>query len=124
MKKSRRFLALAVALVVLAVMLPVYTWAAGAPALISAEVQQKNVLVNQDVVFRVVTDTNATKVRVINEDGTTYSIANIDAGFAGYADTDGQRTWTITKKAQFSGVTTKTIQVGSTIYGYGHQKLK
>ncbi len=124
MKKSRRFLALAVALVVLAVMVPVYTWAAGAPALISAEVQQKNVLVNQDVVFRVVTDTNATKVRVVNEDGTTYSIANIDAGFAGYADVDGQRTWTITKKAQFSGVTTKTIQVGSTIYGYGPQKLK
>ncbi len=124
MKKSRRFLALAVALVVLAVMVPVYTWAAGAPALISAEVQQKNVLVNQDVVFRVVTDTNATKVRVVNEDGTTYSIANIDAGFASYADVDGQRTWTITKKAQFSGVTTKTIQVGSTIYGYGPQKLK
>lgn len=124
MKKSRRFLATAIALVMLAVMVPVYTWAANAPALVSAQVQQKNVLINQDVTFQVVTDTSATKVKIINEDGTTYSIANIDAGFKNYTDASGQRTWIITKKAQFSGVTTKTVQAGSTMYGYSPQKLK
>lgn len=123
-RKNQKVLTAFLAAVLFAAALPLWVWAASAPSLISAEVQQKNVLINQDVIFKVVTDTTATKVKIINEDGTTYCIANIDAGFADYTDANGQRTWLIAKKAQFSGVTTKTIRVGSTMYGYGPQKLK
>lgn len=122
--KSKKLSAIFLAVFMFIAAVPLCAWAASAPMLISAEVESSNVLVNQDVVFNIVTDTNATKVKVINQDGTTYLIADIDAGFKGYADENGQRLWTVTKKAQFCGAVTKTVVAGSTMYGYGAKKLR
>lgn len=125
MKKAQtKALAIFLAAALFAAMLPLWAWASSAPELVSAAVEKSNVLVNQDVVFKIVTDASATKVKVVNDDGTTYCIANIDAGFTDYMDQDGQRVWTVSKKAQFNGVATKTVYAGNTMYGYGAKKIR
>lgn len=122
--KSKKASAIFLAAVIFIAALPLCAWAASAPALISAEVEKDNVLVNDNVIFHIVTDTSATKIKISNQDGTTYLIADIDAGFGNYTDADGQRLWTVTKKAQFCGAVTKTVYAGSTMYGYGVKKIK
>lgn len=86
----------------------------------SAETSADKYAVNQTAVFTVKTGTDITKVKLVNEDGTTFLIANTDAGFNGYEDADGVRTWTLTKKVQFIGSTVKTVYAGNNI-GYSEK---
>lgn len=78
----------------------------------SAEVSADKYAVNDTAVFTVKTGADITKVKLVNEDGTTFCIANADAGFTSFTDSDGVRTWRITKKVQFIGSTVKTVYAG------------
>ena len=59
-----------------------------------------NATVNTLVTYTVTTSTNATKVRVLNPDGTIHTAAYISAGFTNYSDNGGVRTWTLSKRVQ------------------------
>lgn len=98
--------------------------AAAVPSLISAEVVNNQVVVNQPVSFKIVTSTNADKIKIINADGTTYCIADINDGFTDYEDYDGERIWTVSKTAQFLGISTKTVKAGSRFFGYAGRGVK
>lgn len=69
--------------------------------------------VNDMAVFTVKTGTDITKVKLVNDDGSTFFIANIDCGFSNYADSGDVRTWTISKKVQFTGSSVKTVYAGN-----------
>ena len=49
---------------------------------------------NKPLTFTVVTDANATKVKVQRSNGNIFALANIDSGFTNYTDNGNQRTWT------------------------------
>lgn len=55
---------------------------------------------NKSVSFTVVTDTNASKVKIQRGNGNIFTIANIENGFSDYTDSGSQRVWTITKRLQ------------------------
>lgn len=73
---------------------------------------------NQTVTFNVVTDTNTSKVKICNKDGSIYTMANVLSGFNNYVDSGKQRTWTISKRVQIVKAADLYIYSGNCCYGY------
>lgn len=112
---SRRALA-----ILLAAVLLVSTFAAAfaadvisRPVVKAVSAEPKDAIVNEMVKFTITTDLAATKIRIANNDGQTYYIADIDRGFKDYVDSGDSRVWTITKKAQTMGKNTKLVYAGN-----------
>lgn len=87
---------------------------------LSAFSDRKEYTINDTVTFTVKTGTDITRVKLVNEDGTTYLLCDTDDGFKNYTDDGNIRTWKITKKIQFFGPTTKRVFAGSCL-GYSTQ---
>lgn len=98
------FASLATAVAASVLSMPGVTYAAATP---------DQLVINQLATFVVKTDTNITKVKLQNEDGTTYSISNINDGFKDYIDSAQERVWTIRKPVQAYGEATKTVLAGN-----------
>lgn len=66
----------------------------------TVDVLPENAVWNEDITFTVVTDTNTSKVKICNEDGSIYTAANVLSGFNGYTDNGSRRTWSIPKNIE------------------------
>ncbi len=83
------------------------------PGVTYAAATPDKLVVNQQATFVVKTNTQITKIKITNEDGSTYSMSNIDSGFKDYIDSNNERVWTIKKPVQSFGETTKTVYAGN-----------
>ncbi len=83
------------------------------PVVKSVAVEPQSAVINQMVKFTVTTDLAATKIRIADENGQTYYMADIDRGFKDYIDSGDTRVWTITKKAQSTGKNAKLVYAGN-----------
>lgn len=94
------------------------------PGVTYAAATPDKLVINKLATFVVKTSTEITKIKIQNDDGTTYSISNISEGFKDYIDTAQERVWTIRKPVQALGVTTKTVFAGNYMgYSSATQKL-
>ena len=83
------------------------------PGVTYAAATPDKLVVNQQATFVVKTNTQITKIKITNVDGSTYSMSNIDSGFKDYIDSNNERVWTIKKPVQSFGETTKTVYAGN-----------
>lgn len=83
------------------------------PIVKAVSVSPKDAVVNEMITFTVTTDLTATKVRISNQAGETYYLADISQGFANYVDSSDSRIWTISKKAQALGSNSFLVYAGN-----------
>ncbi len=112
-KPQKRILAFIVSIMVVISSLTVFAFYDLLSGITSASVSEDTYAINDMAVFTVKTGTDITKIKLVNDDGSTYFIADIDKGFTAFSDEENERTWTISKKVQFSGTQTKTIYAGN-----------
>ena len=112
-KPQKRILALAVSIMIVISSLTVFAFYDLLSGITSASVSADTYAINDMAVFTVKTGIDITKIKLVNEDGSTYFIADIDKGFTNFSDKENERTWTISKKVQFSWTQTKTIYAGN-----------
>lgn len=112
--KKKKIVSLAVALLFLLVSVTAsFAVNTALSGVTSVVVSAEQYAVNEMAVFTVRTGTDMTKVKLVNEDGTTFFIANLEDGFQDYIDSGDVRTWTIAKKVQFLGSSVKTVYAGN-----------
>lgn len=99
----KRYFSVIMALIVLVACIPVMSSSAADKAeaeVYSIAASPLEAVINTEVTYTVKTSTDATKVRVINPDGTVHAGASIDNGFTAYEDVNGERVWTIKKRVE------------------------
>ncbi len=97
-KPQKRILALAVSIMIVISSLTVFAFYDLLSGITSASVSADTYAINDMAVFTVKTGIDITKIKLVNEDGSTYFIADIDKGFTNFSDKENERTWTISKK--------------------------
>lgn len=112
---SRRALALVLALILLA---STFTAVLAADVIVrpivkAVSLSANNLVVNDVATFTITTDLAATKVRIADQAGDTYYLADIEKGFNGYVDSSDTRIWTISKKTQTLGKNSFLVYAGN-----------
>lgn len=100
MKRVRILALILVFACIFGLVLPVLAVDLSQAAVYSLVCSPSTAVINGEITYTVVTDTNATKVAILNADKTIHQLADIGNGFAHYSDEGEFRTWTIKKVSQ------------------------